>query len=47
MEDKNTGLSRVRWNAFSVCVVNDWNALPLTVMDAPSVNAFKARLDKR
>lgn len=43
---KPRAVSRVRRNTFSVRVVNDWNALPSTVVDAPSVNAFKARLDK-
>ena len=38
--------SRVRRNAFSVRIINEWNALPSAVVAAPSVNAFKARLDK-
>lgn len=36
---------RVRRNAFPVRVVNDWNGLPETVVQSPSVNAFKKRLD--
>ena len=43
---KPRAVSRVRRNTFSVRVVNQWNALPTSVVDAPSVNAFKARLDK-
>ena len=36
---------RVRRNVFSVRVINDWNALPPAVVDAPSPNTFKARLE--
>ena len=43
---KPRAVSRVRRNAFSVRVINEWNALPPSVVDAPSVNSFKARLDK-
>ena len=35
-----------RRNSFSQRVVNNWNHLPKHVIDAPSLNAFKARLDK-
>ncbi|KAK7108399.1 hypothetical protein V1264_016145 [Littorina saxatilis] len=35
----------VRGNFFSERVVNTWNSLPDQVVTAPSVNAFKARLD--
>ena len=38
--------SRVRRNAFSFRVVNDWNSLPAEVVSADSVNQFKARLDR-
>jgi len=31
---------------FSACVANTWNSLPNSVVDACTVNAFKARLDK-
>jgi len=31
---------------FSVRIVNIWNSLPNSVVDACTVNAFKARLDK-
>jgi len=31
---------------FSVRIVNIWNSLPNSVVDACAVNAFKARLDK-
>jgi len=33
-------------NAFTVRVVSKWNSLPDDVVNAPSVNAFKSRLDK-
>jgi hypothetical protein len=32
--------------AFSYRIVDKWNALPESVVEAPSVNAFKQRLDK-
>jgi len=31
---------------FSARIVNTWNSLPNPVVDACTVNAFKARLDK-
>ena len=31
---------------FSYRVVNDWNSLPNEVVNAPSLNCFKNRLDK-
>jgi len=31
---------------FYACIVNIWNSLPNSVVDACTVNAFKARLDK-
>ena len=36
---------QVRSNFFAVRVVNSWNSLPDSVVTAPSVNAFKSRLD--
>ena len=42
---KETAQTRVRRNCFSVRVINDWNALPEDVVLAPSLNAFKSRLD--
>jgi len=38
--------TRLRQNFFSVRVINEWNKLPQSVIEAPSVNAFKNRLDK-
>ena len=35
-----------RANAFSIRVVNPWNDLPEYVVSAPSIGAFKSRLDK-
>ena len=43
--EKPRAVRRVRRSAFSVRVVNDWNALPVSVVCAASVNSFKARLD--
>jgi len=31
---------------FSARIVNTWNSLPNSIVDANTVNAFKARLDK-
>ena len=36
----------IRGNYFSTRVVNLWNSLPDSVVAAPSVDAFKGRLDK-
>ena len=43
-QPRNT--SRVRRMFFSQRVLVDWNRLPQHVVDAPSTNAFKNRLDK-
>ena len=43
---KLPAVSRVRRNCFSARAVSDWNALPERIACAPSVNAFKSRLDK-
>ena len=37
--------SQLRANFFSIRVVNSWNRLPSDVVSAPSVNAFKSRMD--
>ena len=37
--------ARVRRNSFAIRVVNDWNNLPLDVVEATTVSQFKARLD--
>jgi len=36
----------VRQNFFSLRVINEWNKLPQEVVEAPSTNTFKNRLDK-
>ena len=36
----------LRKHFFSARIVNIWNSLPTSVVDARTVNAFKARLDK-
>ena len=33
--------------SFRCVVINEWNKLPQEVVDAPSINAFKNRLDRR
>ena len=44
------GVNRVkrlpRVNTFSQRTVNDWNALPKHVVEAPSINSFKNMLDE-
>ena len=34
----------VRWNAFAVCVINDWNGLSADVVVASTLDTFKNRL---
>jgi hypothetical protein len=36
----------IRASLFSVRIVSTWNSLPDSIVTAPSVNAFKNRLDK-
>ena len=36
----------LRMKAFSQKTINDWNNLPANGVDAPSLNAFKNRLDE-
>src|SRR3989442_222067 len=43
---KNRSRVNVRKNFFSQRVVNDWNALPVWVVDSESVNSFKNNYDK-
>ena len=43
---KPRAVSRVRRNQFAVRTVTDWNSLPSWVVDAPSTDAFKNRIDK-
>ena len=35
----------LRKNSFSIRIVKIWNSLPEDIVSAPSVNAFKNRLD--
>ena len=44
--DKPRATTLTRRNSFSVRTINDWNALPASVVSAESLNAFKARLDR-
>ena len=43
---KNSFRLNVRKNFFSNRVLDAWNELPQYVVDADTVNSFKARLDK-
>ena len=36
----------LRMKSFSQRTINDWNNLPANVVDSPSLNAFKNRLDE-
>jgi hypothetical protein len=36
----------IRKNFFSLRITKDWNKLPENIVDAPSLNSFKNRLDK-
>ena len=36
----------VRRNSFSQRIINDWNSLPMSVVNEESLDRFKARLDK-
>ena len=38
--------TNIRKKAFSHRVVNDWNSLPANVVEAPTFNSFKSRLNK-
>ena len=38
--------SYVRSNFYSNRVINDWNSLPQSIVDSPSVNEFKMLLDR-
>ena len=42
---KPTAVSRARRNFFGVRVINDWNSLPVSVVEAQTLNQFKNRLD--
>ena len=43
---KHLATTRARRFAFATRIINDWNGLPAEVVCAPSLNAFKARLDE-
>lgn len=43
---KNRSRLNIRKNFFSQRVVNDWNALPVVVVESESVNSFKNNYDK-
>ena len=38
--------TNIRLKTFSHRVIDNWNSLPKHVVEAPSLNAFKARLNK-
>ena len=37
--------ARIRRNAFATRIVNDWNSLPPSVINSPSLHSFKTNLD--
>ena len=43
---KEKAATFVRVTSFSKRVVNDWNHLPASIIEAPSLNTFKNRLDE-
>ena len=36
----------LRKKFFSLRIVNEWNSLPASIVEAPTLNSFKARIDK-
>ena len=42
---KETAMTRARRTTFSYRAVDDWNSLPIDVINAPSLNTFKNKLD--
>ena len=44
--NKPRATTLTRRNSFSVRTINDWNALPASVVSSESLNVFKARLDR-
>ena len=43
---KEHASKRQRANFFSRRIINEWNGLPPEVVDAPSIDLFKRRLDE-
>ena len=44
--EKRRTTTALRQHTFAHRVVNTWNALPANIVEAPSVNTFKNRLDE-
>ena len=42
----NRANTNIRQNSFSIRIANYWNKLPENIVNAPSINWFKNRLDK-
>ena len=42
----NRANTNIRQNSFSIRIAKYWNKLPENIMNAPSINSFKNRLDK-
>ena len=38
--------TNLRKNVFSHRIVDNWNSLPASVVEAPTLNSFKSRLNK-
>ena len=42
----NRANTNIRKNSFSIRIAKYWNKLPENIVNAPSINSFKNRLDK-
>jgi hypothetical protein len=42
----NRANTNIRKNSFSIRIAKYWNKLPENIVNAPSINSFKTRLDK-
>ena len=43
---KTRARTEIRKNNYSIRIINDWNILPSTVVEAPTLNSFKSRINK-
>jgi hypothetical protein len=42
----NRANTNIRKNSFSIRITKYWNKVPENIVNAPSINSFKTRLDK-